>query len=185
MTASRSRYAFCVPAPRRLERCISEPLKVHLLGNAHYWRLRQSGGHHEGFFQPLCQSVLCSDANDDFSEMRSGSHVLIGGSDLVKTEDFINHRFDLVSGDRLVHRFEHGRGANRNALHVGSSSDDQPGIEFGCRAAQIPDETDASAHPDRGKRLRDRAGPADLDDAIYTLAVGEVLDRLSQSGVVL
>src|SRR5271170_5192291 len=106
------------------------------------------------------------DAAEDLTEVHARSHVLVGRVNLVEVEHLVDHRLDAVRRNTAVHRLEHLRRADRNALYVGAASQDQTGVEFGRGTAQAADQANVAADPDSTERARQRAGTADLDDVI-------------------
>jgi hypothetical protein len=116
--------------------------------------------------------TLCH-VDDDFAEVRARSHVLVGRVNLVEPEHLVDHRLDPVRRNTAVHCLEHLHRADRNALHVGAASQDQPRVEFGSRPTQAADQANLTADPDSAERACQRAGTADLDHVIDAKAAGE------------
>jgi hypothetical protein len=131
-----------------------------------------------GFADGLPAMTTLRHMDDDFAEVRTRSHVLIGRVNLVEAEHFVDHWLDPVGRNGAVHRLEHLHRADRNALHVGAASQDQPRVEFGRRPAQAADQANLTADPDSAERARQRAGTADLDHVIDAKAAGEFHRRL-------
>src|SRR6202451_847098 len=119
-----------------------------------------------------------SHANDDFAEMRARGHVLIGRLRLVEAEHLVDHRLDRVGRDGGVHRLEHFRRADRDALHIGAPAEDQSRIELGRSPAQAADHRDLAADADGAERARQGAGGADFDDPIDAAAAADRDRRL-------
>ena len=80
--------------------------------------------------------------------------------------------------DGGVHRLEHLRRADIDALDVGALGEDQSRIELGRAAAQAADERNFAAEADGAERAGEGLRPADLDNVIDAAAAGEFDRRL-------
>ena len=123
--------------------------------------------------------------DDDLSEMRACGHAPVSCLNVVKGKYPIDHRLEGIEFDCTVHRLEHLRRANGNALDIGASGKDQAWIELGRTAAQAPDQGNFAANADCAKRAGERRCAADFNDVIDAYPLGNSIAAFSQSGVFL
>src|ERR1700685_4188570 len=98
--------------------------------------------------------------------MSGGGEVLVGRFGFVEAEHAIDHRLDVVCGNRRVHGLEHLRRADRNALKVCALGEYPAGVDLSRRAAQYPDDADLAAAANDVERWAKRSGAADIDHVI-------------------
>ena len=79
------------------------------------------------------------------SEMRACGHAPASRLNVVKSEYPVDHRLERIEFDCPVHRLEHLRRADGNALDIGASGKHQAWIELGRTAAQAPDQGNFAA----------------------------------------
>jgi hypothetical protein len=84
------------------------------------------------------------DASDDVMLSASGRDVadaIVRAFNAPRPGTVYDHRLDPIYCNDAVHRLEHPRRADRNALHVGTAGQYQPWIKFGRRGSVLSNES--------------------------------------------